>query len=204
MTLILNLKAKTLQEGANLKKYLSSASQEKCSHFISRSRLVAHLPATTPRRRRWAPRTAPLALAAFLPSCVALPGPSSSSQAPRAILAWRGARQLLGYIWSLTGDALPSQMSSAFCLSQASRLHRETVWLPLLAGLLIHLEFPVSFPATLLKLPGKLLWPKISSSTPGMSAPVWMWTDYLCCWNTSTVGKSTINYICYSTHEMTY
>lgn len=163
--------------------------------------MVVHLPTTMPRRRRWAPHTAPLALAASLPSCVALPGPSSSSQVPGAIPAWWGARHLLGYIWSLTGDALPSPVSSAFSLSQASRLHRETVRLLLFAGLLIHLEFPVSFPATLLRLPGKLLWPKISSSTPGMSAPVWMWTDHLCCWNTSTVGKSTINYICYSTRD---
>lgn len=47
------------------------------------------------------------------------------------------------------------------------------------ADLLVHLEFPKSFLATLLKLPGKLLWLKISSSTPGMSALMWMWMDYI-------------------------
>lgn len=72
------------------------------------------------------------------------------------------------------------------------------------ADLLVHLESAVSSMAMLLKLPGKLLWLKISSSTPSMSALVWMWTDYFCCWNISTVRKSTINYICCSTYKVIY
>lgn len=86
-----------------------------------------------------------------------------------------------------------------FLQAKAKGLCWETVQLLLCTGLPVHLEFPVIFLAALLKLPGKLLRLKMSSGTPGVSALVRMWIDYPCCWNTSTVGKSTVNYICYST-----
>ena len=137
--------------------------------------------------RRGAPRTAPCA-----PQLCCFAQPSSSSHIHRSTglagssrsRAASGLRQVTDY---------PDLRLRLSLGAKAKGLHWETARLLLCTGLLVHLEFPLSFLATLLKLPGKLLWLKISSSTPGVSAQVWIWTDYLCCWNTSTVGKSTIN-----------
>lgn len=109
--------------------------------------------------------------------------------------ATSGLQQVMGY---------PDLCHLRSLGAKAKGLCWEMGQLLLCAGLLVHLEFPMTFLATLLKLSGKLLWLKISSSTPGMPALVWMWTDYPCCWYTSSVGKSAINYICYSIYKITY
>lgn len=84
--------------------------------------------------------------------------------------------------------------------AKAKGLLWKTVQFLLFSGLLVHLELPMSFLAMLWKLFGL----KISSSIPGMSVLVWMCIYYLWCCNTFTVGKSTVNYICYSIYKIIY
>lgn len=128
--------------------------------FISQFLLVAHLPDTTLWLRRWASCTAPPVLAASV-LFEDLPLPISTWSHP----GWQeGQSQATSGLCQVTNylDSHPLLSVQA----RASRLHSETWQLLLPAGLLIHLEFPVSFPATSLKLPGKLLWLKNQQQHP--------------------------------------
>lgn len=131
--LILNLKAKAQQKGDNLNKYLYSGCQKNVftsSHnpswwLISRGEALGPLggkkvdtaPELTQERST---HTTPCALAAMLPSCMALPGlplPHTSTEP-----LWPGKeQQVLGDTWSQTGNGLPWPMSPAFSWSQGKR-----------------------------------------------------------------------------------
>lgn len=143
---------------------------EKCFHFISQSLLTAHLPGRGPRTTWWKEsryRTTtdsgeehlsrllvPLQLcspAAWL--CLAflfLTHPRNLSGLVRSNRSWAtpGLRQVTDY---------PDLCHLLSLGAKAKGLCWETAQLLLCAGLLVHLEFPMSFLATVLKLPGKLL-----------------------------------------------
>lgn len=213
--LIFNLKAKARKEGGNLNKHLqdarkmfslhltvppdSSSPGERPFNLLARRQQTSH---HVSYHRRALHRD-PGALGPEEPNFTAL----LSLRLPHVCTnplwpSWQ--QQVLGNIWSLTGNGLLWPMSLLAPRAKAKGPCWDVVQLLPCEDLLFHLEFSRSFLATLLKLPGKLLWLKISCSTPGTSALVWMWTDYFCCWNISTVRKSTINYICYSTYKIIY
>lgn len=190
---------------------------EKWYHFISQYLLMAHLLVRCPQSSWWKDSRyhtmthtgeehltqlhvllqlhSPAAL--LCPAFLFLTHPQNHTGLASSDGSWAtsGLQQLMGY---------PYLCHLCSLGAKAKGLRWEIVQLLPCAGLLFHLEFPMSFLAMKLKLSGKLLWLKVSSSTPGMPALVWTWTDYLCCWYTSSVGKSTINYICYSIYKITY